>query len=109
MRSGRYRTPAAANRLGSASRDSIPKPDHARSRTAALVAAESMPVPREAPMPIPTYDQLLRPLLALAATQDLTRKNAAGIIADQFNLTADERESRIPSGQSTYIRNRVGW
>jgi restriction system protein len=60
-------------------------------------------------MPIPTYDQMLRPLLALAATQDLTRNEAAGIIADQFNLTADEREAKIPSGQSTYVRNRVGW
>lgn len=60
-------------------------------------------------MAIPTYDQMLRPLLALAVTQDLTRKDAAGIIADQFNLTADERESKIPSGQSTYVRSRVGW
>ncbi|MFN7916696.1 MAG: restriction endonuclease [Vicinamibacterales bacterium] len=60
-------------------------------------------------MPIPTYEQMLRPLLSVAASQDITRKDASVLMADQFNLTSDEREARIPSGQSTYIRNRVGW
>lgn len=60
-------------------------------------------------MAIPTYEEMLRPLLALAVTQDLTRKDATGIIADQFGLSAAERESRIPSGHASYVRNRVGW
>jgi restriction system protein len=60
-------------------------------------------------MPIPTYEQMLRPILAVAAMQDITRRDVTGTIADHFKLSEQEREQRIPSGQSTYVRNRVGW
>jgi restriction system protein len=30
-------------------------------------------------------------------------------LASRFELTPEEREERIPSGQSTYIKNRTGW
>jgi restriction system protein len=30
-------------------------------------------------------------------------------IASRFELTPEEREERIPSGNSTYIKNRTGW
>src|SRR5262245_36546141 len=60
-------------------------------------------------MPIPTYEQMLRPILAVAAMQDITRRDVTGTIADHFKLSEQEREERIPSKQSTYVRNRVGW
>ncbi len=60
-------------------------------------------------MPVPTFDQLLRPILALAAEGEISRRSAADAMADQFNLSDEEREARIPSGSSTYIGNRSGW
>jgi restriction system protein len=60
-------------------------------------------------MPIPTYEQMLRPILALAESGHISRKGVVEPIADHFGATPDERASRIPSGQSTYVRNRVGW
>jgi len=60
-------------------------------------------------MPIPTYDQLLRPLLALAAKEEITRRSATEAMIREFKLTPPEVEQRLPSGGSTYIRNRTGW
>src|SRR5262245_17735748 len=59
-------------------------------------------------MPIPTHERMLHPILAIAANEDITRKDVTPRVADFFNLTPEERESRIASG-STYVRNRVGW
>jgi restriction system protein len=60
-------------------------------------------------VPIPTYDQLLRPLLELANREDITRQSATTEMIRQFGLSPDEVERKIPSGRSTYIRNRTGW
>ncbi len=60
-------------------------------------------------MSVPTFDQLLRPILALAAEGEISRRSAADAMADRFNLSDEEREARIPSGSSTYIGNRSGW
>src|SRR5438445_3059372 len=60
-------------------------------------------------MPIPTYDQLLRPLLKLAADTEITRRSATEAMVHEFKLLPSEVEQRLPSGGSTYIRNRVGW
>ena len=60
-------------------------------------------------MPIPKYDQLLRPILSLATKQDITGRDITNVLADQFSLTNEERNARISSGGSTYIRNRTGW
>ena len=60
-------------------------------------------------MPIPTYDQLLRPLLEIAANADITRRSATDAMIQKFKLSPEEAERRLPSGGATYIRNRVGW
>src|SRR6266480_4367431 len=60
-------------------------------------------------MPIPTYDQLLRPLLENAANADITRRSATDAMIREFKLSPEEAERRLPSGGATYIRNRVGW
>jgi restriction system protein len=60
-------------------------------------------------MAIPTYEEMLRPLLAMAAEGAITRRDATGAMADHFNLSAEDRAARIPSGHATYVRNRVGW
>lgn len=60
-------------------------------------------------MTLPKYNQLLRPLLALAANQDLTRRSGTEAMSNQYGLTDEERALLIPSGASTVIGNRTGW
>lgn len=60
-------------------------------------------------MPIPTYDKLLRPILALATQGEISRRTAADAMAVQFKLTQEEIDRVLPSGKSTFIRNRTGW
>jgi len=59
-------------------------------------------------MPVPTFDQLLRPILELSSQQDITRGSASDAMVKHFNLTKDEQEEMVPSGTSTKIRNRTG-
>ena len=61
-------------------------------------------------MPIPDYQTLMRPVLAL--TDDGNDWSAAAIrdaIISKFQLTPDEIAERLPSGRDTTIRNRIGW
>ncbi|MFN8826995.1 MAG: restriction endonuclease [Planctomycetota bacterium] len=64
---------------------------------------------RRATMTIPRHDELFRPLLELATKQDLTRRMATEAMSDAFQLNAEERSRRLPSGSATYIGNRTGW
>ena len=57
---------------------------------------------------IPTFDQLLRPLLAMAAEKKITRRTATEEIAATFKLSPTEAAQRTPSGSSTLIGNRCG-
>jgi restriction system protein len=58
---------------------------------------------------IPTFDQLLRPLLAIAAEKKVTRRTATEEMVTQFRLSQTESSQRTPSGSSTLIGNRCGW
>src|SRR5688500_16855404 len=60
-------------------------------------------------MPIPPYDEMLRTILALAEQRDITRRSATEAMAEHFKLTSEEVATRLPSGSSTYVRNRAGW
>ncbi len=60
-------------------------------------------------MAIPTFDKCLRPVLALAITEDITRRSATEAMIREFDLTPSEIEQRLPSGRATVIRNRTGW
>lgn len=61
-------------------------------------------------MAIPDYQTLMLPLLKILADgkehllRDLVQK-----LADQFELTEEERRQLLPSGVSTTIGSRVGW
>ena len=59
-------------------------------------------------MPIPTFEQMLRPILAVACAKDITRKDIYPEMEDYFQLTPEEREAKIQTG-ATYVRNRAGW
>jgi restriction system protein len=61
-------------------------------------------------MAIPKYDEITRPLLGLLADgQEHHLKDLSVAISDHFRLTEDERGALLPSGKSTYVRNRTGW
>lgn len=52
----------------------------------------------------------MRPLLQLHSSKDaLTQEAIRTALADQFALTADDLEERIPSGTARRFANRVAW
>jgi len=60
---------------------------------------------------IPNYQELMLPLLRVLGEagggvhqQELTRR-----VADGLNLTEEQRQLTLPSGQQTQIHNRTGW
>src|SRR6187402_2279038 len=60
-------------------------------------------------MNVPKLDAMLRPILALSVDAPVTRVSATESMALHFGLSAEDRQVRIPSGKSTYVRNRAGW
>lgn len=61
-------------------------------------------------MPVPDYQTLMRPLLAVTADgTEHTLSEAAERIADQFGLSPEERAEMLPSGGQLKLFNRTGW
>lgn len=61
-------------------------------------------------MAIPDYETLMLPLMEFVADgKEHSINDATKHLTGLFKLTPEEREQRIPSGQSSYIRNRTGW
>ena len=60
-------------------------------------------------MAIPDFQSLMLPVLKLGATGEVRGRDAVQIIADQFNLSEQERAETVPSGTRTYILDRILW
>ena len=61
-------------------------------------------------MAIPDYQTLMLPFLkAVSNGQPHSMSSLFDRLSNEFNLTADERQERLPSGKDTYIKNRIGW
>lgn len=62
-------------------------------------------------MSIPDYESLMLPLLRLAskAQRELSTREAALALADQFKLSDEERSALLPSGGSLVFASRVSW
>jgi restriction system protein len=61
-------------------------------------------------MAIPKYDEITLPLLRVMGNgKEYHRLDLPPLIGDVFKLTEDERNLKLPSGQSTYLKNRTGW
>ena len=61
-------------------------------------------------MPIPDYQACMMPLLMKVSdgeTHEL--KNVVDALAEEFELTPDERVQTVPSGRSGLFKNRVSW
>jgi restriction system protein len=61
-------------------------------------------------MAIPDYETCMLPLLSRLADGEVhTMKDLSRQVANHFGLTEEERQRVLPSGQQSYINNRVGW
>lgn len=60
-------------------------------------------------MPIPDYQSLMLPVLAVSAEGETRVPAAAEAIADRLGLTLEEREEMLPSGKQRLLHNRVHW
>lgn len=61
-------------------------------------------------MTIPDFQTLMRPLLKLGENGDEIRtSDCVDDIANQFNLTDDEKEEMLPSGRQPLLLNRIHW
>lgn len=58
---------------------------------------------------IPTKQALLRPVLESARDGEVRVSDLVEPLADQFELSADERTETIPSGKQTRMATRVHW
>ena len=62
-------------------------------------------------MPVPTYDEFIRPLLRYLAAH----VNGAPIaevqeaLADELKMSSEERAQMLPSGVQAVYKNRIGW
>lgn len=57
---------------------------------------------------VPTYDEVMLPLLKVAADRPLSRAEATERVSDEMGLTIEQRAILMPRGHSV-IRDRVGW
>ncbi len=61
-------------------------------------------------MAIPDYQTLMLPLLRIAADgHEHALRDVTEQLAQEFQLTDEERQTLLPSGRQTTIANRVGW
>src|SRR4051794_22324714 len=61
-------------------------------------------------MPVPDYQSLTRPILALHGDgQDHPVASVRARLADQLELTPEDRAERLPSDRAKTYDNRVGW
>ena len=61
-------------------------------------------------MAIPDFQSVMRPVLVTVQNGvPLPLNELRERVADQFQLSEDERKERLPSGHQTVINNRVGW
>jgi restriction system protein len=59
-------------------------------------------------MAVPTWDEMIRPMLEIASEQDVKRKTIYPIICERMDLSEDQRQERLPSG-GLRVKNRAGW
>jgi restriction system protein len=59
-------------------------------------------------MPVPTYQQLMLPLLRLVAQGEASRQGAVRRLAEEFCLTPEEASHRLPGGQTMMYNAPVG-
>src|SRR5271165_498541 len=60
-------------------------------------------------MAVPDYQSLMLPLLRASTADEVRIGDAVDRLAEQLNLSPDERAQLLPSGKQTLFGNRVHW
>jgi len=61
-------------------------------------------------MPIPEFHTLMLPMLeCIADGKEYSVKEITELLANKFQLTQEDRNKLLPSGQQYYFENRMGW
>ena len=61
-------------------------------------------------MPIPDYQTIMLPLLKFSGDgNEHSLRETTERLADEFRLTPQVREEKLPSGQQAVFGDRVGW
>ena len=61
-------------------------------------------------MTIPDFQTLMLPVLKFSASRsEHSLREATDFLADEYQLTQEEREELLPSGTQPIFYNRVGW
>lgn len=60
-------------------------------------------------MPIPDFQTLMLPVLKLAADREWRVSETVERLANDFNLSQEDRTALLPSGRQTTFSNRVAW
>jgi len=60
-------------------------------------------------MPIPDYQTLMLPVLRLAADGEISQSQCVKKLADEFELSEQERTEMLPSGRQGLLYNRIQW
>ena len=61
-------------------------------------------------MAIPDFQSVMLPLVKnLGDGQERTMREVTNLLAESFQLTDQEREELLPSGQQSIFSNRVAW
>ena len=58
---------------------------------------------------IPDYQSLMLPVLKSADKEEVQTKDVIASLAEQFGLTAEERDELLPSGKQRTFDSRVNW
>lgn len=58
---------------------------------------------------VPDYQTLMRPVLRLCADREVKVSEAISELAQELNLSDEERSEMLPSGRQTVFANRVHW
>ena len=61
-------------------------------------------------MPVPDFQSIMYPFLSLLQDDKVySLDNMMQLLTQHFNLTKEDLALKVPSGQQTLFRNRVGW
>lgn len=60
-------------------------------------------------MSIPDYQSLMLPVLRAASKSEVRIGDVVETLADELNLTSDDRSQLLPSGKQSLFANRVHW
>ncbi|MGB1006634.1 MAG: winged helix-turn-helix domain-containing protein, partial [Thalassobaculaceae bacterium] len=60
-------------------------------------------------MPVPDYQTFMRPILELGVNGEISIRTCIERIAEQFQLSEEDRREPVPSGRQSKLDNRVSW